>query len=50
VVTAIEMSGNDRRAFVECESAGKKQQLLKFAQIRQFFNLKKGIVKKQVKQ
>lgn len=31
VVTAIEMSGNDRRAFVEFESAGKKQLLLKFA-------------------
>lgn len=31
VVTSIEMSGNDRRAFVEFESAGKKQLLLKFA-------------------
>ncbi len=31
VVTAIEMGGNDRRAFVEFESAGKKQLLLKFA-------------------
>ena len=31
VVTAIEMSGNDRRAFVEFDSAGKKQLLLKFA-------------------
>lgn len=31
VVTAIEMSGNDRRAFVEFEAAGKKQLLLKFA-------------------
>ena len=30
-VTAIELSGNDRRAFVEFESAGKKQLLLKFA-------------------
>lgn len=31
IVTAIEMSGNDRRAFVEFDSAGKKQLLLKFA-------------------
>lgn len=31
VVTTIEMSGNDRRAFVEFDSAGKKQLLLKFA-------------------
>jgi DNA helicase-2/ATP-dependent DNA helicase PcrA len=31
VVTSIEMSGNDRRAFVDFESAGKKQLLLKFA-------------------
>ena len=31
LVTAIEMSGNNRRAFVEFESAGKKQLLLKFA-------------------
>lgn len=31
VVTSIEMSGNDRRAFVEFEAAGKKQLLLKFA-------------------
>lgn len=31
VVTSIEMSGNDRRAFVEFGSAGKKQLLLKFA-------------------
>ncbi|WP_294082310.1 ATP-dependent helicase [Proteiniphilum sp. UBA5384] len=31
IVTSIEMSGNDRRAFVEFESAGKKQLLLKFA-------------------
>ncbi len=31
VVTSIEMSGNDRRAFVEFESAGRKQLLLKFA-------------------
>jgi len=31
VVTAIEMGGSDRRAFVEFESAGKKQLLLKFA-------------------
>lgn len=31
VVTAIEMSGNDRRAFVDFTSAGKKQLLLKFA-------------------
>jgi DNA helicase-2/ATP-dependent DNA helicase PcrA len=31
VVTAIEMGGSDRRAFVDFESAGKKQLLLKFA-------------------
>ncbi len=31
VVTSIEMSGNDRRAFVEFDSAGRKQLLLKFA-------------------
>jgi len=31
VVTAIEMNGNDRRAFVEFDSAGRKQLLLKFA-------------------
>lgn len=31
VVTAIEMNGNDRRAIVEFDSAGKKQLLLKFA-------------------
>lgn len=31
VVTSIEMGGNDRRAFVEFEAAGKKQLLLKFA-------------------
>lgn len=31
VVTAIEMGGSDRRAFVEFESAGRKQLLLKFA-------------------
>jgi DNA helicase-2/ATP-dependent DNA helicase PcrA len=31
VVTSMEMNGNDRRAFVEFESAGKKQLLLKFA-------------------
>lgn len=31
IVTSIEMSGNDRRAFVEFEAAGKKQLLLKFA-------------------
>ncbi|MBK5196273.1 MAG: UvrD-helicase domain-containing protein, partial [Proteiniphilum sp.] len=31
VVTSMEMSGNDRRAFVEFDSAGKKQLLLKFA-------------------
>ena len=31
VVTSIEMNGNDRRAFVEFASAGKKQLLLKFA-------------------
>ncbi len=30
-VTSIELSGNDRRAFVEFESAGNKQLLLKFA-------------------
>lgn len=31
VVTAIEMGGSDRRAFVDFESAGRKQLLLKFA-------------------
>jgi DNA helicase-2/ATP-dependent DNA helicase PcrA len=31
VVVSIEMNGNDRRAFVDFESAGKKQLLLKFA-------------------
>ncbi len=31
VVTTIEMGGSDRRAFVDFESAGKKQLLLKFA-------------------
>lgn len=31
VVTSIEMNGNDRRAFVEFEFAGRKQLLLKFA-------------------
>lgn len=31
VVTSMEMNGNDRRAFVQFESAGKKQLLLKFA-------------------
>jgi hypothetical protein len=31
IVTSIEMSGNDRRAFVEFDSAGRKQLLLKFA-------------------
>jgi len=31
VVTALEMNGNDRRAIVEFDSAGKKQLLLKFA-------------------
>jgi DNA helicase-2/ATP-dependent DNA helicase PcrA len=31
VVTSMEMSGNDSRAFVEFDSAGKKQLLLKFA-------------------
>ena len=31
VVTAIEMNGSDRRAFVEFDSAGRKQLLLKFA-------------------
>lgn len=34
VVTSIEMSGNDRRAFVEFDSAGKKQLLLKFARFK----------------
>jgi DNA helicase-2/ATP-dependent DNA helicase PcrA len=34
VVTSIEMSGNDRRAFVEFESAGRKQLLLKFARFK----------------
>lgn len=33
-VTSIEMSGNDRRAFVEFESAGRKQLLLKFARFK----------------
>ena len=33
-VTSIELSGNDRRAFVEFESAGKKQLLLKFAKFK----------------
>ena len=31
VVTAVEMNGNNRRAFVDFETAGKKQLLLKFA-------------------
>jgi len=34
MVTSIEMSGNDRRAFVEFESAGRKQLLLKFARFK----------------
>lgn len=34
VVQSIEMSGNDRRAFVEFESAGRKQLLLKFAKFK----------------
>ena len=33
-VTSMEMNGNDRRAFVEFESAGKKQLLLKFAKFK----------------
>ncbi len=33
-VTSIELNGNDRRAFVEFESAGKKQLLLKFAKFK----------------
>jgi DNA helicase-2/ATP-dependent DNA helicase PcrA len=33
-VTSIEMSGNDRRAIVEFESAGRKQLLLKFAKFK----------------
>ncbi len=33
-VTSIELSGNDRRAIVEFESAGKKQLLLKFAKFK----------------
>ena len=33
-VTSIELSGNDRRAFVEFEAAGKKQLLLKFAKFK----------------
>ncbi len=33
-VTAIELNGNDRRAFVDFESAGKKQLLLKFAKFK----------------
>lgn len=34
IVTSIEMNGNDRRAFVEFESAGRKQLLLKFAKFK----------------
>ena len=33
-VTSIELSGNDRRAIVEFESAGRKQLLLKFAKFK----------------
>ena len=33
-VTAIESSGNDKRAFVDFDSSGKKQLLLKFAKFR----------------
>lgn len=33
-VITIEMSGNDRRAFVEFESSGRKQLLLKFARFK----------------
>ena len=33
-VISIEMSGNDRRAFVEFEQAGRKQLLLKFAKFK----------------
>ena len=33
-VTSIELSGNDRRAVVEFESAGRKQLLLKFAKFK----------------
>lgn len=34
IVTAIELSGNDKRAFVDFEEAGQKQLLLKFARFR----------------
>ncbi len=34
VVTAIEMDGSNRRAFVDFESAGRKQLLLKFAKFK----------------
>lgn len=34
VVTSIEMNGNDRRAFVDFDSSGKKQLLLKFAKFK----------------
>ena len=33
-VTAIESSGSDKRAFVDFDSSGKKQLLLKFAKFR----------------
>jgi len=33
-VMAIEQSGNDKRAFVDFDSAGRKQLLLKFAKFR----------------
>ena len=33
-VTSIEMGGNDRRAFVDFDSAGRKQLLLKFAKFK----------------
>lgn len=34
VVASIEMNGNDRRAFVDFDSAGRKQLLLKFAKFK----------------
>lgn len=34
VVSSIEMNGNDRRAFVDFEQAGRKQLLLKFAKFK----------------
>ncbi|MPM94550.1 hypothetical protein SDC9_141696 [bioreactor metagenome] len=34
VVTSIEQSGGDKRAFVDFDSAGQKQLLLKFAKFK----------------